>query len=146
MEERRPHAAEDGGVDALDVFVGASRGRASDHAWRRWRLPGGALLASPALWLVPVGWLLGPSALGLATPAIIAQTNPQRLYVIDRDSAIGADAGQSAKQVLDNDLVKGTDAAQNDQITYLDGTSWYVIGAGLSNVASMVDEISSSLG
>lgn len=72
----------------------------------------------------------------------IAQTNPQQLFVIDRDAAIGqSQAGQSAKEVLDNDLVKQSDAAKNGKITYLDGSRWYVTGSGLNNVAEMIDEV-----
>lgn len=75
----------------------------------------------------------------------IADTNPQHLFVVDRDSAIGQESGQSAEQVLDNDLVKGTDAAKNDKITYLDGQRWYVVGAGLNNVPEMIDEVASAI-
>lgn len=75
----------------------------------------------------------------------IAQTNPQQLFVIDRDAAIGQPAGEGAKEVLSNDLVGQTDAAKNKKITYLDGARWYVVGAGLNNVSAMIDEISTSV-
>lgn len=75
----------------------------------------------------------------------IAQTNPQHLFVLDRDASIGQESGQSAEQVLDNDLVKGTDAAKNDEITYLDGQRWYVVGAGLNNVPEMIDEVAGAI-
>lgn len=76
MTERRRYPSEDGGTDALDVFVNASKGRSYDgaHNWRF--VPSAALLAAPALWLVPVGWLLGPAGLGLATPEIVVQASP----------------------------------------------------------------------
>ncbi len=39
----------------------------------------------------------------------ILETNPDWLFVIDRDAAIGRE-GNSAKQVLDNELVRQTNA------------------------------------
>lgn len=73
----------------------------------------------------------------------IAQNNPQQILVIDRDSAIGQD-GAAAKQVLDNDLVNGTDAGKNGKITYLSSARWYLVGAGLGNVPAMIDEATGS--
>lgn len=73
----------------------------------------------------------------------IAQNNPQQIFVIDRDSAIGED-GAGAASVLDNPLVNGTDAAQNDAIVYLSSARWYLVGAGLSNIPAMIDEVTGS--
>lgn len=73
--ERERYRSEDGGADALDVFVNASKDRFDTSRLWRW-VPGSALLAAPALWLVPVGWLLGPSALGLATPGLVVGASP----------------------------------------------------------------------
>jgi hypothetical protein len=76
MTERQPYRAEDGGVDALDVFVDASKGGAfaAVPSWRR--VPVALLLAAPALWLVPVGWLLGPSGLALVTTELVVRASP----------------------------------------------------------------------
>lgn len=74
----------------------------------------------------------------------IAKANPGSLYVIDRDVATGESAG-AATAVLDNALVKGTDAARNDRITYLDPASWYLVGYGLHNVDAMIGAISDSI-
>ena len=70
----------------------------------------------------------------------IAETNPDHLFVIDRDVAVG-NAGEAASAVLDNDLVKGTKAAQNNSITMLDSASWYLVGYGLGNVDAMVSAV-----
>lgn len=74
----------------------------------------------------------------------IAKSNPGSLYVIDRDVAVGESTG-AAKAVLDNALVKGTDAAKNDRITYLDPASWYLVGYGLNNVDAMVGAVAGSV-
>lgn len=70
--------------------------------------------------------------------------NPDTLYVIDRDSAMGT-SGEAAKAVLDNELVASTNAAKNDKIVGLDSNAWYMIGYGLDNTATMIDEIASAL-
>ncbi|MCC3277874.1 siderophore ABC transporter substrate-binding protein [Arthrobacter sp. zg-Y40] len=74
----------------------------------------------------------------------IADTNPDHLFVIDRDVAVG-ESGEAASAVLDNELVKSTKAAQNNNITMLDSASWYLVGYGLNNVDSMVSTIHDAL-
>ncbi|MGY2076847.1 siderophore ABC transporter substrate-binding protein [Blastococcus sp. SYSU DS0828] len=74
----------------------------------------------------------------------IAETNPDILYVIDRDAAIG-EAGEAAEQVLDNDLVRSTTAWQDDAVYYLDSTDWYLTPNGLPSVEAMVEEIATSV-
>lgn len=74
----------------------------------------------------------------------IADADPDLLFVIDRDSAIG-EAGQSAKQVLDNALVNGTTAARSGGIVHLDPTQWYLTSNGLSSLESMVEAVGDSL-
>ncbi|MFT4469515.1 siderophore ABC transporter substrate-binding protein [Arthrobacter sulfonylureivorans] len=75
----------------------------------------------------------------------IAKTNPDHLFVIDRDSAIGESGGEAASAVLDNDLVNGTKAAKNDSITYLDSASWYLVGYGLNNTDAMISAVQAAI-
>ncbi|MFI8414820.1 siderophore ABC transporter substrate-binding protein [Paeniglutamicibacter gangotriensis] len=70
--------------------------------------------------------------------------NPDTLYVIDRDSAMGT-SGDAAKAVLDNELVKSTNAAKNNKIVNLDSNAWYMIGYGLNNTDKMIDEVAAAL-
>ena len=74
----------------------------------------------------------------------IAKTNPDWLFVVDRDAAIG-EKGKSAESVLDNPLVKGTSAGQKGRIVYLDPANWYLAGGGLAALQAMADEISQAL-
>ncbi|MBC2885568.1 siderophore ABC transporter substrate-binding protein [Ochrobactrum sp. CM-21-5] len=71
----------------------------------------------------------------------ILETNPDWLFVIDRDAAIGRE-GNSAKQVLDNDLVRQTTAWKNDQVVYLNAANWYLVGGGVSALHNTVDQLS----
>ncbi|MFF5794326.1 siderophore ABC transporter substrate-binding protein [Paeniglutamicibacter sp. NPDC012692] len=70
--------------------------------------------------------------------------NPDTLYVVDRDSAMGT-AGEASKAVLDNELVKSTNAAKNGKIVNLDPTAWYMVGYGLNNTNKMIDEVAAGL-
>ena len=74
----------------------------------------------------------------------IADTNPDHLFVIDRDVAVG-ESGEAASAVLDNDLVKSTNASRDGDITMLDSASWYLVGYGLNNVDAMVSTIHDAL-
>ncbi|MBG6216291.1 iron complex transport system substrate-binding protein [Arthrobacter sp. CAN_A6] len=70
----------------------------------------------------------------------IAEKDPDHLFIIDRDVAVG-EAGEAASAVLNNDLVNGTKAARNNNITMLDSTAWYIVGYGLNNVDAMVSAV-----
>ncbi|MBE6476503.1 MAG: siderophore ABC transporter substrate-binding protein [Propionibacteriaceae bacterium] len=74
----------------------------------------------------------------------IAEANPDMLFVLDRATTIGQE-GQSAQELLDNDLVNGTNAGKNGKIFYLSGASWYIVGAGLNNSLSQAAEIKADL-
>ncbi|GGF92941.1 siderophore ABC transporter substrate-binding protein [Paenibacillus abyssi] len=70
----------------------------------------------------------------------ITEKDPDYLFVIDRGATVeGGDT--TAKQLLENDLVKNTKAYQNDNIVYLDPNYWYLSGGGLISVSEMVKEI-----
>lgn len=75
----------------------------------------------------------------------IAQTDPDWLFVIDRDAAIGRE-GVSAQRMLDNELVRQTKAWKNKHVVYLNGYNWYLMGsAGLTAMQQNVDEIARAL-
>lgn len=72
----------------------------------------------------------------------LLEHDPQWLFVIDRDAAIGTEDAEAAEQVLDNDIMHQTTAWQGDQVVYLNPFDWYVIsGAGLSSINRMLDEL-----
>jgi len=73
----------------------------------------------------------------------VKEKNPDILYVVDRSTAVGE--GKPAKQVVENDLVKSTNAYKNGKIIYLDPYNWYLSGGGLESVPKMIDEIAKSL-
>ncbi|MGM0898903.1 MAG: siderophore ABC transporter substrate-binding protein [Bacillota bacterium] len=72
----------------------------------------------------------------------ILDTNPDMMFVVDRNAAVGNDA--SASDSLENELVQKTNAYQNDKIVYLDPDFWYLSGGGLQSVSEMVTAIDSA--
>jgi iron complex transport system substrate-binding protein len=74
----------------------------------------------------------------------IAEKDPDILLVLDRDAAIG-ESGTAAQQVLDNELVRGTTAWQDDDVHYLDSSVWYIAPNGLPSVEQMVEEVGAAV-
>lgn len=74
----------------------------------------------------------------------ILKTNPDWLFVVDRDSAVGSD-GQSARQTLDNELVAATTAAREGNIYYADAVRWYLVGGGMTALQAEVDAITKAM-
>jgi len=92
---------------------------------------------------------IAPAATSLATGnhgqpvsfEFILETNPDWLFVIDRDAAIGRE-GSPARQLLDNELVQQTTAWKKQHVVYLDPANWYLVGGGLSSLHQSIDQIS----
>ena len=70
----------------------------------------------------------------------VLETNPDWLFVVDRDAAVGSGSG-AAQQVLDNAIIQQTSAWRDDQVVYLDPVRWYIVGNGLGSAGEMVDQI-----
>lgn len=68
----------------------------------------------------------------------IAKINPDILYVVDRTQVVGGTT--TANATLDNDLVKQTNAYQNQQIINLTPDYWYLSSGGLLSVTEMIKE------
>lgn len=73
----------------------------------------------------------------------VAEQDPEHLFVVDRGAVVGGES--SSEQVLDNDLMQGTQAVENDNVTYLDPEVWYLSGGGLTSVSMMADEIQAGI-
>ena len=74
----------------------------------------------------------------------LISVDPDYLLVIDRAATVGGSI--SAKQVLDNPLVRMTSAYKNDRILYLNSQVWYVASGGLTATKLMLADIEGALG
>jgi iron complex transport system substrate-binding protein len=93
-----------------------------------------------------------PAVEGLATTnhgqavsaEFILKTNPDWLFVIDRDVVTGQGNG-AARKVLENELVAQTTAWTKGQVVYLDPVNWYLVGGGLTALQASVDQIAKAV-
>ncbi|OCW60321.1 hypothetical protein HMPREF3167_07525 [Trueperella sp. HMSC08B05] len=76
----------------------------------------------------------------------VKEINPDWIFVVDRDAAVGkAEAGDTAEQVLDNELVNSTTAAKEGHIVYLSPERWYIVMTGATNFPAMLDEVADAI-
>ena len=76
----------------------------------------------------------------------VVQKNPDYIFVMDRDAAIGTEGAQLAKEVLENELVMDTDAYRNGRIVYLAHPAvWYTAEGGVSALDMMLTDLESTL-
>lgn len=76
----------------------------------------------------------------------IFKQNPDYLFVVDRGAVVTTGGGgNSAKEVIENDIIKETKAYKEGNIVYLDPNYWYLSGGGLVSVAEMVKSIDEAL-
>lgn len=69
----------------------------------------------------------------------IVEKDPDYILVIDRGAVTAGNA--SSSQLFDNDLMKQTQAIQNDNMIYLNSHVWYVASGGLIGTSIMIQEI-----
>ncbi|GAB2602275.1 siderophore ABC transporter substrate-binding protein [Nitrincola alkalisediminis] len=74
----------------------------------------------------------------------ILKTDPEYLFVLDRDTAINSGAG-AARTLLDNELMHQTRAWQADRVIYLNPQIWYVTVSGLNATPAMIEEVHDAL-
>lgn len=74
----------------------------------------------------------------------LVETNPDWLFVIDRDAAIGREG--SARATLDNELIHRTNFWQRDRIIYLDPAAAYVTMHGYSGLMLLLDQVIAGYG
>lgn len=74
----------------------------------------------------------------------ILETNPDWLFVVDRDAGTGESTGAAAA-LLDNELVNQTKAAQAGHIVYLDPQASYITMHGYTGVMLLLDQVLAGL-
>ena len=76
----------------------------------------------------------------------IVEKDPEYIVVLDRDAAIQTEGAQLAQEVMENDLVKGTQAYQNGNIVYLAHPAvWYTAEGGITALDLMLQDLESEL-
>ena len=76
----------------------------------------------------------------------VVQKNPDYIFVMDRDAAIGTAGAQLAREVVENELVMDTDTYKNGRIVYLAHPAvWYTAEGGISALDMMLADLESAL-
>ena len=76
----------------------------------------------------------------------IVEKDPDYIFVMDRDAAIGTDGAQLAQEIMENELVMGTDAYKNGHLVYLAHPAvWYTAEGGITALDLMLKDLESSL-
>ena len=77
---------------------------------------------------------------------LIVDKNPNYIFVMDRDAAIGTDGAQLAREIVENELVMGTDAYRNGNIVYLaHPVVWYTAEGGIHALDLMLQDMENAL-
>lgn len=76
---------------------------------------------------------------------LFAKLNPDYIFVLDRDSAIGAKGAKLASQILNNDIVNSTKAHKNGNIIYLSAVVWYISEGGVNAMDIMLSDLEKAL-
>lgn len=73
------------------------------------------------------------------------QQNPNYIFVMDRNSVTGD--SNSAKDIIENAVVKESDAYKNGNIVYLKNSNvWYTAEGGIKALGTMLDDLELGLG
>lgn len=75
----------------------------------------------------------------------VLKANPDYIFVLDRDSAIGTEGASPAKQLMDNEIIHETKAYKNNSIIYLTPDVWYLSEGGIKSMEIMLDDIEGAL-
>ncbi|MCI5700712.1 MAG: ABC transporter substrate-binding protein [Lachnospiraceae bacterium] len=76
----------------------------------------------------------------------IVQMNPEYIFVMDRDAAIGTDGAQLAKDIMENELVQSTDCYKNGNLIILEHPAvWYTGEGGITALDLMIQDLETAL-
>lgn len=76
----------------------------------------------------------------------IVDKAPEFIFVMDRDAAIAAEGAKLAKEIVENELVMGTDAYKNGNIVYLAHPAvWYTAEGGVTALDLMLQDLETEL-
>ena len=75
----------------------------------------------------------------VSVEAVVA-LNPAYIFVMDRDSAIGSNGAQLAREIMENERIMKTDAYKNGNLIILDNPGiWYLAEGGITALGIMLD-------
>ena len=77
---------------------------------------------------------------------LVVELDPDYMFVLDRDAAIGTDGAQLAKEIVENELVMDTNVYKDGHIVYLaNPTVWYTAEGGITALDIMLNDLEGAL-
>ncbi len=77
---------------------------------------------------------------------LIVELDPDYIFVMDRDAAIGTEGAQLAQEIVENELVMETSAYQNGHVIYLAHPAvWYTAEGGVTALDVMLQDLEAEL-
>ena len=77
---------------------------------------------------------------------LVVELDPDYMFVLDRDAAIGTDGAQLAKEIVENELVMDTNVYKDGHIVYLaNPTVWYTAEGGITALDIMLGDLEGTL-
>lgn len=77
---------------------------------------------------------------------LVVSLNPDYIFVMDRDAAIGTNGAQLAQEVMENELVMKTDAYKNGNLVILEHPGiWYTAEGGITALGVMLEDLENAL-
>lgn len=72
----------------------------------------------------------------------VVEKDPEYIFVMDRDAAIGTDGAKLAQDIMENQLVMGTAAYQDGHLVYLAHPAvWYTAEGGITALDQMLQDL-----
>ena len=77
---------------------------------------------------------------------LVVELDPDYMFVLDRDAAIGTDGAQLAREIVENELVMDTNVYKDGHIVYLaNPTVWYTAEGGITALDIMLGDLEGAL-
>ena len=71
----------------------------------------------------------------------VRDTNPDILFVVDRDAVVSENGESGTKGAIENEIVSATNAVKNGKVFYLDPEVWYLSGGGLQSETLKIEDV-----
>lgn len=79
------------------------------------------------------------------TSEYVKEKNPAYIFVMDRGAVVSGTTDKKANEVMENELIKTTDAYKNGHIYYVDSEAWYLGGSGVISVDKMISDMEKAI-
>ncbi len=71
--------------------------------------------------------------------------DPDYIFVLDRDSAIGTEGATAAMELLDNEIIQQTTAWKAGKVVVLDPIIWYMVEGGVAAMDTMLSDLEAGM-